>query len=155
MKVLIWFLCIFANALVTTLIRESGVILGGIPAAVLFGATFWLARTLCKKWDEHKAAKAERKKLSDGEVGNGNNLPANSGWQCSCGRVHPSYETSCVCGKSKLEHKSEQSQPFAAAEVTDKICFCRKCGEKLIDGSRFCRKCGTEVVDTKNTIMDE
>ena len=28
----------------------------------------------------------------------------------------------------------------------DQIRFCRKCGEKLIDGSRFCRKCGTEVV---------
>ena len=25
--------------------------------------------------------------------------------------------------------------------------FCRKCGEKLIDGSKFCRKCGTEVVE--------
>lgn len=29
----------------------------------------------------------------------------------------------------------------------DKIRFCRKCGEKLIDNSRFCRKCGTEIVD--------
>ena len=28
----------------------------------------------------------------------------------------------------------------------DKICFCRKCGEQLVDHSRFCRKCGTEVV---------
>ena len=30
---------------------------------------------------------------------------------------------------------------------TDRIRFCRKCGEKLIDNSRFCRKCGTEIVD--------
>lgn len=28
----------------------------------------------------------------------------------------------------------------------DKICFCRKCGERLLDNSRFCSKCGTEVV---------
>lgn len=28
----------------------------------------------------------------------------------------------------------------------DEICFCRKCGEKLLDNSRFCCKCGTEVV---------
>ena len=28
----------------------------------------------------------------------------------------------------------------------DKICFCRKCGAKLIEGSLFCSKCGTEVV---------
>ena len=26
-----------------------------------------------------------------------------------------------------------------------KICFCRKCGTHLEDGSRFCRKCGTEI----------
>lgn len=25
--------------------------------------------------------------------------------------------------------------------------FCRKCGEKLIDGSKFCHKCGTETID--------
>lgn len=30
---------------------------------------------------------------------------------------------------------------------TDKVRFCRKCGEKLIDSSKFCRKCGTEIVE--------
>lgn len=29
---------------------------------------------------------------------------------------------------------------------TNKIQFCRKCGEKLIDNSKFCHKCGTNVV---------
>ena len=28
---------------------------------------------------------------------------------------------------------------------SDKICFCRKCGATLEEGSRFCRKCGTEI----------
>ncbi len=54
MKVLIWFLCIFANALITTFFRRNGVILGAIPAMVLFWGTMWLAQALCKKWDEHK-----------------------------------------------------------------------------------------------------
>lgn len=27
------------------------------------------------------------------------------GWRCHCGRVHPGYESSCVCGKSKSECK--------------------------------------------------
>ena len=54
MKVLIWILCIFANALITTILKESGILLGAIPTMILFGAMFWLARTLCKKWDEHK-----------------------------------------------------------------------------------------------------
>ena len=35
-------------------------------------------------------------------------------------------------------------QPFSVN--TEQICFCRKCGEKLIVNSQFCRKCGTEVV---------
>ena len=39
---------------------------------------------------------------------------------------------------------TEQSKP--TIEV-DKVRFCRKCGEKLIDSSRFCRKCGTEIVE--------
>ena len=29
--------------------------------------------------------------------------------------------------------------------VNSKICFCRKCGTSIEDGSRFCRKCGTEI----------
>ena len=70
-----------------------------------------------------------------------------TGWQCSCGRIHPTYETSCVCGKSKFDKKLEHPQPNAAAEVTNKIRFCRKCGERLIDESRFCSKCGTQVVE--------
>ena len=53
MKVLIWILCIFANALITTILKESGILLGAIPTMILFGAMLWLARTLCKKWDEH------------------------------------------------------------------------------------------------------
>ncbi len=36
-------------------------------------------------------------------------------------------------------------------EETNKIRFCRKCGEPLMDSSKFCRKCGTEVVELKLT----
>ena len=54
MKVLIWILCIFANALITAILKESGIPLGAIPTMILFAAMLWLARTLCKKWEEHK-----------------------------------------------------------------------------------------------------
>ena len=27
-----------------------------------------------------------------------------------------------------------------------KICFCRKCGNKLLEDSLFCSKCGTKVI---------
>ena len=57
MKVLIWVVCFFVNALVTTIVKDSGVILGAIPTVILYGVTIWLARNLCKKWDERQAAK--------------------------------------------------------------------------------------------------
>ncbi len=104
MKVLIWLLCIFANALITTLIKESGVILGAIPSVILFSITMWLARTLCNKWDEYKENKADSKNIH-----------------------HQPCQTSI-------------------SETNNKICFCRKCGEPLVENSQFCRKCGTQAV---------
>lgn len=38
----------------------------------------------------------------------------------------------------------QQSKPIVEA---DKICFCRKCGAKLIDRSKYCSKCGTEIIE--------
>lgn len=39
----------------------------------------------------------------------------------------------------------QQSKPIVEA---DKICFCRKCGERLIENGKFCRKCGTEIINS-------
>lgn len=127
MKFLIWFLCIFANALIATLIKETGVILGAIPTVVLYGATIWLSRTLCKKWDEHKENKEAARKAQS----------------------HPSPQPTSikVTAPQTTPVKMTASDPIPHNPNNDKICFCRKCGEKLIDGSKFCRKCGTEVVE--------
>lgn len=38
----------------------------------------------------------------------------------------------------------KQSKPIVEA---NKICFCRKCGERLIDRSKYCSKCGTEIIE--------
>ena len=38
----------------------------------------------------------------------------------------------------------QQSKPIVEA---NKICFCRKCGERLIDRSKYCSKCGTEIIE--------
>lgn len=54
MKILIWFLCILVYAVITVLLNMSGIILGGIPTVILVGGAMWLAKTLCKKWDERK-----------------------------------------------------------------------------------------------------
>lgn len=57
MKVLIWVGCCFAYGFITTLIKQFGIVLGGIPTLILAGGMFWLARTLCKKYDEHRTQK--------------------------------------------------------------------------------------------------
>lgn len=59
MKALIWIGCIFSLSLCLVFIRYAGVILGGIPSAALFAGMWFLARFLCKKWDEHKKSKKE------------------------------------------------------------------------------------------------
>lgn len=61
MKVLIWIGCCFAYGLVTTLFKEFGITLGGIPTFVLAFVTFRSARTLCKKYDEHKTKENSNK----------------------------------------------------------------------------------------------
>lgn len=122
MKFLIWFSCIFANALITTLIKEAGVMLGAIPTVILFGATIWLARTLCKKWDEHKENKEAAKTAKSQPTSIKTTVPQPS-------PVNP-----------------PTPQPVRQNPVTDKIYFCRKCGSKLIDDAIFCNKCGTKVV---------
>ena len=68
--------------------------------------------------------------------------------------VFSSWGTRILEGKGLLDdgtytpsaptRATEQSKPTIAV---NKVRFCRKCGEKLIDGSKFCRKCGTEVIE--------
>ena len=70
-----------------------------------------------------------------------------AGWRCSCGRPHPRYETSCICGKSKFESITCPQPEAASTETTDQILFCRKCGAKLLTDSQFCSKCGTEIIE--------
>ena len=53
-------------------------------------------------------------------------------------------------GVKNLEAKGLLSDILPTEEenvnvVNGKICFCRKCGTSIEDGSRFCRKCGTEI----------
>ena len=58
MKVLIWLFCFFVVAVIQTAAREAGLILGAIPAMLLFGLAWWSAKKLCSLWDQHQAEKA-------------------------------------------------------------------------------------------------
>lgn len=44
------------------------------------------------------------------------------------------------------EAPSNNGTAFVAYSTSDGVCFCRKCGERMIPDSRFCGKCGTEVM---------
>ena len=57
MKALIWVGCIFALSLCFVLIKNAGIILGGIPSALMFGGMWCTASSLCKKWDYRKKDK--------------------------------------------------------------------------------------------------
>lgn len=161
MKVLIWVLCFFANALITTIIKGNGVILGAIPTVILYGVTIWLARTLCKKWDERKADKTiDQKEMVD-------TTPAVN--KCEmCGHVCDKTTAAKIeddmgvryrnlCDACMEIYNATPNEPTELAEAAEsnvdepvssaaQIQFCRKCGEKLIENSRFCRKCGTEII---------
>lgn len=52
MKVLIWIGCALSLGVITTTLNiKMGIYLGLIPTIVLYSTMFWLARTLCDKWD--------------------------------------------------------------------------------------------------------
>ncbi len=61
-----------------------------------------------------------------------------------CGHIVKKENDSCPKCGMKISQPTEISEE-KIAEI-DKVTFCRKCGEKLIDNSQFCRKCGTEVI---------
>ena len=60
-----------------------------------------------------------------------------------------------VCPKCGLQVAQYVYLNEDVISETDKIQFCRKCGEKLIDSSRFCRKCGTAIMDQPAVTITE
>ena len=105
MKFLIWFLCIFANAAITVLVKEMGFTLGVIPTVILFGSTLWLARTLCNKWDEYKWNKTTTQNVAPQE--SPSTVSENNDQIRFCRK----------CGEELLENSR----------------FCRKCGTEIVE----------------------
>ena len=78
------------------------------------------------------------------------NPPSHAAECMSCGYRSAIFLNTCPnCGQSAKTYVPLKEEP--PSDVA-KICFCRKCGEKLIDNSRFCSKCGTEIVDCQKGI---
>lgn len=55
-------------------------------------------------------------------------------------KLNMKYFKKRILGASNLQY-------VCSDEETNKIRFCRKCGEQLIDDSKFCSKCGTEIIN--------
>ena len=153
MKVLIWIGCfVVATILNTILGAVTGIKAGYL---VFYLVVFFVARALCKKWDEYKKEKEDLKKYSQQkfvsdeiktETANTNNARFYRVTECrSCGYRDNDFFVECPnCGKNEKRFVclNQEENP-----ENDKISFCRNCGEKLIDSSQFCRKCGTKVLD--------
>lgn len=60
MKVLIWIIFMTTPGIVTVLLRNAGISLGGIPVALLYGVCLYAARTLSVKADIWKFEKIAR-----------------------------------------------------------------------------------------------
>ena len=65
MKALIWFGCVLFVAVIQTVFRQSGIMLGAIPTVILYGGMIWLATYLCKKYDESKASSQDKSESND------------------------------------------------------------------------------------------
>lgn len=150
MKVLIWLLCFFVNGLITTLIRESGVILGAIPTVILFASTMWLARTLCQKWDEHKWV-IESKKKSSAQQKNivveesAKITDANQVRFCrKCGEKLIGNSKFCrKCGTEiVVVDKINNATPSVVNQTSDTIWICGKCKAKNLNSRNNCWSCG-------------
>lgn len=47
---------------------------------------------------------------------------------------------------SNIEYYESIESVNGSTKTYDQILFCRKCGNKLLDGANFCNKCGTAIV---------
>ena len=127
-----------ATILNTILGYATGVKVGYL---IFYFVVYFVAKKLCNKWDERKMVQ---------KVYNSND--SNCFTECkSCGyRDKANFNTCPNCGEHTKKYIRISEKTINKEETivdADQIRFCRKCGEKLLEGSRFCRKCGTEIVD--------
>lgn len=126
MKVLIWIGCLFANALITTLFKENGIILGAIPTVLLYLGAVYLARTLCKLWDERNVKNNAQK--------NTEAFQKSSGFCKECGHRLVSEGKFCnKCGAETTENHLNNGK------------FCIICGTNITYDNDNCHVCFAKI----------
>lgn len=132
MKILIWFLCTLGYALITTILKLNGISLGALPTAILFGLTLWLARKLCKLWDERK-------------TDNSHAMPSNSAPIFKEGN---SIRFCRICG-CKLSNPQRICDLCGTTASKDKlVSFCEECEKWIPVDSKYCQYCGLKLINS-------
>ena len=68
MKILIWTGCILALAVSMTIMKRSGVIVGALPAMLMFGGMWFIGTSLSRWWDsKSKKNKSDESKNQEKE----------------------------------------------------------------------------------------
>ncbi len=60
MHFLIWFGCLMVDVMITVILKNCGVILGGVPTIILYSITIGMAPLICRKWDRRKSDSKEQ-----------------------------------------------------------------------------------------------
>ena len=165
MKVLIWIGCFFVTALIQALF---GMKLGGIPAAMFFGATFSIARNFVVRYDSRNNKNSAKYANSSKGLMKGFVWCGASILYVILGTIFVSSNPesfdfgaqiviAIVCiglaitghllidKKVNISHSQEPESNKPEKDVYDKIKYCRKCGNKITKGSVFCNKCGAKI----------
>lgn len=59
MKALIWIGCIFTLSALLVILKNAGIVLGGVPTAILYAIMLWTAKTLTKKVDSKRENRSQ------------------------------------------------------------------------------------------------
>lgn len=126
---------------------------GNASTGAAFGTWTWAFSSLGLSTLRSRCLLAEFKpvKRSPSENSDNGELPPGV-WLCNCGRKNSAYVSTCYCGLSKRDVLAQSKTVTTDSSVPDNlseecsVCFCRKCGGKLLNNSLFCSKCGTQVV---------
>ncbi len=126
MKALIWIGCIFANAIITTLFKQNGIILGAIPTVLLYLGAVYLARYLCKLCDERKT----KKKIQEGKE----SFKHNHFFCKECGQRLIEQGKFCnKCGAEVIERPLNNGR------------FCIRCGTDITHDNCNCHVCFVKI----------
>lgn len=106
MKFIIWFLCFFFFVFLQVIIKNMGIIIGGIPMMILCTLFYYLGNGLCRVWDKRPEAKSKMtaQKPSTSNPRSANSAPHTARNQqrfCKlCGSpIDPTTKKCAGCGK--------------------------------------------------------